>query len=599
MLQSMRERMQGIIAAIIVGIICITFAFWGIQNYLESRSNQNVVAKVNGVEITRNQFETSYNRARQILMLQMGKDFSFDQKIQAKLKDQVLQRLIDSFVLFQAAQELGFRVSQEQVDAVLNQMPVFQVQGHFSVNRFQQVISNMLYSEAGFIADIEQKMMVSQLHMGISGSAFALPDEITNFVKLIKQTRDIGYTIIPASHFAGKVTVSEQEIKDYYEQHQQEFTTPEQVSIAYLELSADQLRTQVKITPAEMQQFYDDNIDLYSHPARWQVARIFVPLPANADPKTIKQATAKINGLAKQEKFSKPEWIMHGLQNLKPGQISKPIQTQNGLYIVKLLQVKKAETEPFSKVQDRVKKAFIQQKTTQLFADQNNKLSDLTYTNASTLTVAAKQLNLPIKTTDFFTRQGAKDGILANPNIVKAAFSDTVLKQNYNSDPIEIAPGHVIVLRINKHKPTATKSLTAVKSTVKQQLLEEKANSEAQQLGAKLLADIEQGKSAQQIVTQQGLTWHTINKLERDQTNLDRQIIISAFNLPNKPTITGTNLTKGGYALIQVTKVYSGKIKQLNTEQLKNIQRAIALGFGQADYELLTNEMLKKAKIKR
>jgi peptidyl-prolyl cis-trans isomerase D len=591
MLQSMRERMQGIIAGVIVGIICLTFAFWGIQNYLQSRSNQNVVAKVNGAKITRAQFEAAYNRSRQIMMLQMGKDFAVDQQTQAKLKDQVLQQLIDSFVLFQAAQELGFRVSQDQVNAVLNQMPIFQVQGHFSVNRFQQVISNMLYSEAGFIADLEQKMMVSQLHMGITGSAFALPDETNNFVKLIKQTRDIGYAIIPASHFADKVTVSQAEIKDYYDQHQQEFTTPEQVSIAYLELTADQLKNQIKTTPAELQQFYDDNIDLYSHPARWQVARIFVPL-------NTPNAEKKIKALAKQGKFSKPEWITHGFPNLKPGQISQPIRTDNGFYIVKLLQAKKAETKPFSQVQDQVKKALIQQKTTQLFTDKNNQLSDLTYTNSNTLTVASKQLNLPIKTTNFFTRQGAKQGILANPNVIKAAFSDTVLKQNYNSDLIEIDPGHVIVLRINQHKPSAAKPLTAVQTTVKQQLIEDKANQQAQQLGAKLLADIKQGKSAQQIVAQQSLTWHTIGQLKRDQKNLDHQIILAAFNLPNQPTTTGINLDKGGYALIQVTKVYPGDIKQLNAEQLKHIKQAMALGFGQADYELLTNEMLKKAKIK-
>jgi peptidyl-prolyl cis-trans isomerase D len=592
MLQSMRERMQGIIAGVIVGIICLTFAFWGIQNYLQSRSGQNVVAKVNGVKITRAQFETAYNRARQIMMLQMGKDFAVDQQTQAKLKDQVLQQLIDSFVLFQAAQELGFRVSQDQVNAVLNQMPIFQVQGHFSVNRFQQVISNMLYSEAGFIADLEQKMMVSQLHMGITGSAFALPDETNNFVKLIKQTRDIGYAIIPASHFADKVTVSQAEIKDYYDQHQQDFTTPEQVSIAYLELTADQLKNQIKTTPAELQQFYDDNIDLYSHPARWQVARIFVPL-------NTPNAEKKIKVLAKQGKFSKPEWITHGFPNLKPGQISQPIRTDNGFYIVKLLQAKKAETKPFSAVQDQVKKALIQQKTNQLFTEKNNQLSNLTYTNSNTLTVASKQLNLPIKTTDFFTRQGAKQGILANPNVIKAAFSDTVLKQNYNSDLIEIDPGHVIVLRINQHKPSAAKPLTAVQTTIKQQLIEDKSNQQAQQLGAKLLADIQQGKSAQQIVAQQGLTWHTIGQLKRDQKNLDHQIILAAFNLPNQPTTTGINLDKGGYALIQVTKVYPGDIKQLNAEQLKNIKQAMALGFGQADYELLTNEMLKKAKIKK
>jgi peptidyl-prolyl cis-trans isomerase D len=612
MLQSMRERMQGIIAGVIVFLICITFAFWGIQYYLQARGDVNVIAKVNGAKITRTQLQAGYERARQALMLHMGKDFSFDQKIQAQLRAQVLQQLINAQVVIKEALELGFRVSLQQVDALLGQMPIFQVDGHFSAERFQQVLSNMLYSEEEFIADLEQRMIISQLQSGIIESAFVLPDEIDNFVKLIKQTRDIGYVIIPNSHFVNKIKISDHEVEEYYQQHQHQFMIPQQVSIAYLELSAEKLRDRVQVTPAEMQQFYQDNIDLYSHPESWQVARIFVALPNNADENAVKQAKAEMSTLVKQAQFSKPSSLMQGqisqifvdeLQKLKVGQTSNPIRTPEGLYVIKLLQTQKAQVDPFSKVEDKVKDALVQQKTTQLFDQENDKLSDLTYTHSDTLDIAAKQLDLPIQTSDLFTDQGEKSGLLANPKVVKAAFSDAVLKQNYNSDPIEVKPGQVIVLRVKQHVPPGIKQLSEVESIVQRQLIAERAGLEAEKLGKELLADVKRGQVAKEVVNQQGLKWNTVNKVDPRQSKIDRQIINAAFNLPlpqsNKPETTGINLDNGDYALVQITEVYSGNVKQLSKEQLQRFENAVALNFGQADYELYTNKLIVKAKIKK
>ncbi|MCK4608113.1 MAG: SurA N-terminal domain-containing protein, partial [Gammaproteobacteria bacterium] len=552
MLQNMREKMQGLIAGTIVFIICLTFALWGIQYYLRDRGNLDVAAKVNGVKISAQQLANSYNRARRIVMAKMGKDFVFDQAVQIKLKAQTLQQLITSTVLYQAALKYGFYISDKQLDAVLTQLPLFQEQGHFSASRFQQMLSNLLYSTNGFMVDLRQRVIINQLQTGVIGSAFALPTETNNLVKLIKQTRDIGYAIIPASHFNSEVKISPQDIKGYYAQHQDDFKTEEQVSIEYLDLSASQLQKNTQVTAQELQQFYDNNIDLYSHPERWQVARVSVALPENATSSDIKAASVKAVALAKSGQFSKPSWIIKdqvasnfvvALQQSKPGQETAPLTTQDGVYILKLLQKKPAEVEPFATVKTEVKKGFLQQRTAKLFADANNKLSDLTYTNSETLEPAAKALHLPLKTTQLFTSKGSKTGLLANPKVLKAAFSDAVLKQSYNSDPIEIGPGEVIVLRIKQHKPAAAKPLTEVSGAIKQQLLTEKTGQKAEQMGKKLQIAAEQGKFLPKLIARNGLAWNKVTKAGRQQSKLGPQIVKAAFSLPapehNTPSTTG------------------------------------------------------------
>lgn len=585
----MRERMQGIIAIAIVAIICVTFALWGIQYYLREHGGTDVTAKVDGFKITRQQLEMAYNR---------------EKRAHPVTKDQVLSQLITDEVLFQGADRAGFRVGSQQVNAVLSGLPVFQENGHFSATRFQQVLSGMLYSAPEFIDNLRKKMVVNQFQTGILASTVAFPNEINKFVGLIKQTRDIGYVIIPIGHFTNQIKPSAQDIKNYYSSHQDQFTTKEQISISYLELSADKLKTAVKVTPADLRQFYDDNIDLYSTPEEWQVVRAFAALPENADASVRQKAKSQVVALAKQNKFDKPIWIMRGqasqlfideLQKLKPGQLSNPIEAPQGFYILKLLQSKKAAVKPFAAVADQVKKALMQKNTEKLFAEQSNQLSDLTYSNSNSLNAAAKALNLTVQSTGFFTKQGDNKGILANPKIIQAAFSDEVLTQNYNSDPIEINPGQIIVLRIKQHKTASVKPLAAVQQIIKQQVITEQASKKAAALGGQLLTAIKDGKSGQKFTMQYGLTWHKLTRISRDQKNINPQILQAAFTAE----LNGINLTDGDYAVVQVTKIYPGSVKQLSVSELAQLKTAIAQNFGRSDYELYVDGLKQKANIKK
>lgn len=609
----MRERMSGIVLTVIILVLCVAFALWGIQFYLRGRGGLDTVAVVNRVKITREYFQAEYERARQRVMQQMGKDFSFDQQTQQQLRKMVLSQLIQSQAIYQEARNLGFRISQQQVDSVLVHTPAFQMNGQFSPDRFQQVLSSMLYSEVGFMEKLKQDMTVNQLQSGLIGTAFALPDEVEKMVQLLYQKRDIGYAIIPQSKFLASVTISDDDIQKYYQEHQDRFRTPEKVSIEYLELSADNLKTKVEVTSDEIKQFYTNNIDRYSRPERWQIDSVFVPVAKDASSHAVSSAEKRAAELAKQGAFQgKPNWIVVGevpqdfiaaLRTLKPGQVSAPIQVATGFYVLKLLQVKKAEVKPFNEVQAEVKKALIQQKTAQLFDRESDKLSDLTYTSSDTLTPAAKALGLKIQTTGLFTKDSKQTGILANPKVITAAFSNLVLEQKYNSNPIDISAGEVVVLRVKQHVPPAVKSLSAVKSEIKAQLADQAAQKKAETLGEKLLKNIQQGRSAKELVKQEKLDWKVESEAKRQIAGVNPQILEAAFDLPvqqaNKPSSTGLSLSAGGYAIVQAAKVYPGSIRDVSEKQLSAFKRHMAAGFGQTDYALYTAELVSKAKIKR
>lgn len=532
MLQNFREHMQGIIAWVIVGLVAITFALWGIQNYLRGEGGHETVAKVNGTKITQKQLQSTYENLRKQRILQSGQDITFTQSEQQSLKKDALQKIINNEILMQAANKFGFYVGQAQLNAAIYSMPIFQINGVFSPDRFQQVVSAFYTSEDDLIAELKRSLITNQLEEGIVESSFALPSEFDKSIKLTKQTRDVEYLVVSAKNFLPKIVVSPDEIQDYYNKNKEKFTTAEQVSIEYIELSLNTLKSHVDVSDAKLKQFYQDNIGAYS-------------------------------------------------------------KTQHN----------QKETQLFDKIKDRVKADYIQHEALQMFSDQNEKLADLTYTNSDSLTPAAEALGLTVQSTGFFAQQGSKEGIANNPKVVKAAFSEAVLKQGYNSNPIEMNQGDLVVLRIKQHIPSAVLPLEKVKTTIEQTLRNNKANEATANLGKKILAEWQASPNAQalQIAKQYNADFHHLAKITRKNDKTETEILNTVFNLPlntNKESIiTGLAVSNGDYVILQVTHSYDGDVNEIKQIDRPQMQNDLAKQLGQFDYASFIKDLRSRSKI--
>lgn len=573
MLQKMRDKMQGIIAGVIVFLIAITFALWGIQYYSHGFSEHGIIAKVNGEKITEQELHRAYTRAQQQNLALMGKESYFDQKNQAALKEKVTEQTIKNKVLTALSNSLGLYVGKEQLQATIMDLPMFQdaSAGGFSAAKFQQMLGNLSYSEQEFSRELQGFLLLSQFEYGIKRSAFALPNEINAAIKLLKQSRDFDYCILVPEHFSAEVAVSEEEIKKYYEQHQKEFSTPEKVSIEYIELNADVIKSKLNPTDAELQQFHRDHAALFNQ--------------KDVDKKQIRAA-----------------------------------------YEHNMVQ--------------------------QLLAEQSDKLADLTYTNSGSLEPAATELGLTIKSTGFFTQKGVKGAsadtskatavpakktalkngnngkssnkkgeiakhdsnnknILANHKIVKAAFSESVLQQSYNSSPIEIADNDVVVLRIKKRIPEAVIPLDKVRTEIITAVKKEKALALIKESATKILQALQANDTnkAAALGKKYGVTWQKVKGGTRTSSLYDKRILDRVFSLL-RPDASTTNaqaaegkaavvdLQEKGYAIIKIVNVHDSNPANTSVKEQQTIGDALQSSFGQFDYSLLTNFAMQKAKIK-
>lgn len=624
MLQSIRERTQGWIAGIIISIIILTFALWGIHSYFEGNANNNVVAKVNGIDITKGQLSSWYDHLRRQAQAQIGAgNLAKDENV---LKNRALQSLIDIEVLKQASLSQRFLVSNNQVDSYLQNMPEFQVDGQFSLERFQEVLASAMVTTSEFLEVIKTTLLIDQPKLGIIFSSFVLPNEVDYTISLVNQEREIEYINLPfQSALTQGLVISPDKINAYYEQHKNDFMTPEQVSVEYVQLMLKDLSANINPTDTMLKNFYNENINSYSQPMQWRLTDILIPVPAMASADDImkaqQQAEAALAAVKKGEDINKiaksyshllasdnwvslnqvPAELQKSVSDLvKAGQVSGLIKSAKGFVIVKALDVKAPKMQTFEEVKTKVRESYVHQHADEKFAQMRDQLADMTYEHPESLKLAATTLNLPIQSSELFVKDKNGLGILQYKKVRDIAFSNDVLNLQNNSDVIQINPETVIVLRVKSHVASSLLPLKNVSKQIEDKLRAQEAETQVAKTAENFLAKLKAGADPVSLAAASHLVWAKTGFIGRYVTKVDSAILDTAFRLPN-PALQNLSATFGmtrvpnGYAIVAVKSVKAGTVP--DAKQYTVFAEQVQYSEGLLEYMLYKQSQMDKAKI--
>ncbi|MGV6474126.1 SurA N-terminal domain-containing protein [Azotobacter vinelandii] len=623
MLQNIRDNSQGWIAKIIIGVIIVLLALTGFDAILTSTSNSQNAAEVNGAKIGLAELNREVETQRRQLLQQLGKDFDASQLNEGLLRNAALSGLIERKLLLQGAEAADFAFSQNALDQLILQTPEFQVDGRFDANRFDQVIAQMGYSRPQFRQMLEQEMLIGQLRAGLAGSGFATDREIGDFVRLERQTRDF-YTLTLSADPA-QVTVGDEVVQAYYEEHASSYMTSEQLVVEYIELKRDAFFDQVEIRDEDLQALYQREIANLAE--QRQAAHILLEVN---DKLSEEQAKAKLEELkaridkgedfaALAKEFSQdPGSADKGgdlgyagpdvydpafekvLYSLKEGEVSSPVRSEFGWHLIKLLDVQAPEIPSFDTLKEKLVHELKAEQVEQAFVEASRDLENAAF-EASDLAQPAQELGLQIKVTPPFGREGG-EGLTANRQVVQIAFSPEVLEQGNNSSAIELDPDTVVVLRVKEHKKPEQIPFDQVAGKIREQLLKKHAAEEVRVRGEALLGELRQGHTPIDQA-QQGEGWHVVEAAARDQEGVDPAILQSAFHMPkpagtDKPSFAGVALPNGDYALIRLTGV-SDPSDALSEEEKGMYRRFLASRNGQQDFAAYRRQLQSVADIER
>ncbi|MGL5291858.1 MAG: SurA N-terminal domain-containing protein, partial [Vibrionaceae bacterium] len=247
MMERLRAGANNLVIKIILGLIILSFLFAGVGSYLTGGSAP-FAAKVGSVEISQQQFEQSFQNERQQMQAQAGEMFTAlmaDPNYLAQFRANVLERMVNQNLLDQYAQKLGLRASDEQVKDTIRAMPAFSSNGEFNNDQYLALLSRNGLTPEAFAQYVRSDLVRAQLLNSLQESEFVLDHELKNIYQLEEQTRTIRTLTLPLADFASKVTLTDQQKQDYYQQNSNQFMRPEQYKIAYVELSGEMLASKI------------------------------------------------------------------------------------------------------------------------------------------------------------------------------------------------------------------------------------------------------------------------------------------------------------------------------------------------------------------
>ncbi len=617
MLQTIRDRAQGIFAWIILILIIVPFALWGIQNYFSS-GREKPVAVVGDREF----FE------RDLLRLYENQYALFaDQYPEKELKRQTLERLIDDEVLFQTAAEKHLAVSDAQVAQFIRDLPFFQTDGRFDEEKYRRLLAAQGLTTSAFVAQVRRTLLMEQLRRSVTDSALATEAEAKRFYALQHQQRKIAYLILPLTE--NGIEVGDAEVQAYYDSHRDRFQTPEKVAVEYLKLSVDDIAKTIQPTEEELRQYYQEQQQAFTTPEERRVRHILIAVKPDASPeekqKALEKAKAIRQRLLKGEDFAQlarevsddpgskakggdlgfvrkgalEKHFEQAAFSLPKGEISEPVETPFGYHLIQVTEIKPAKVKPFETVKDEIVRAIKRQKAENQFYELGEQLAQLAYENPQSLEPAAEALGLKIRTTEPFTRDQGKD-IAANPKVRETAFSADVLEGN-NSEPIELDDGTVVVLRVKQHQPAEPLPLEKVRDRIVAELKRQKARERLAQQAKDWLARLRQGETLAQLAAQAQMEVKTAALTRNAPPAELAPVIETVFKAPkpgDKPVFVSASLPDGRQVLIQVVEVRPGDYAALSPQEKRSLRNNLARLFGLMTFKEYLQQRRDRTKIR-
>lgn len=604
-LQSIRERLTGILAIVILGILVIPFAFVGVNSYFQSGA-ENLVARVNDKDITTTEFTQSFSNYRRRMQSMLGASFdpvAFESLVTRR---EHLDSLIDEEVLNQAAMGLDLAIDDARLAQQILDIPAFQLDGEFSQDVYLARLTSQGLTVQQFERQMKAQYVMSQLPTGIMASSMATNSELENYVSLQDQTRQFKSVIVAPKSDEVQSDPDEAAIQAYYDDNQSSFRSEELVTIEYVELNVVDIPMITEPDDEFLQNRFEQQKGRFISAEQRQVSHILIEVSANEDEGVKATAQQEAQDIADRVRAGEDfatlaaelsddigsagsggdlGWLEPGVMSDSfeeamfelslENPVSDPVQTGFGWHVIQLSDIRPSEGMSFEEARNILIAEHQEEEAEREFIEKADQLVDMIYEDPTTLDAAALDLGLDIRQIGPFSRSGG-EGIAANNEVTEAAFSELVLLQGSVSDPIDLADNHLVMIRVLEHLPAAVQPLDLVREQIIGEIKQEEALEAARQEAEEMIAELNQeGADLEAIATGRGYELVETEAATRTNFVPDRTVINEVFTLelpedgsPLSTVVEASN----GYALVVLEGVTPGALEPgqaLNEQQYR------------------------------
>jgi len=627
MLQQIRDSITGWIATVVLMLLVIPFAFWGVDSYFAGGS-ANWAAKVDGVEISTSDLTQEYQSRLGRLQQLWGE--AFDESIidQTELRQSALDALINDALLTEQTISEGYAISDQRLIERIHAMPGFQVGGEFDADAYERLIRTQSPwgTPARFEDALRQNMAKEQLRAAIAGSAFALGRDARRSQALRAQQRVITFVRFSTASFIPEVAATAEEVADYYAAHTDDYLSDETVDIAYVMISPEDMRQDVDFTEADLRAYYMDRADQELAPERRLVRHLLIA--ADQDGLATAQATveelkarveagedfATLAAEYSDDAGSSPDggslgWVEpemlpgafgDAVFSMAAGELRGPVASEFGAHLIEVQQIEAPTVLPFEEVRDSIAAEYRAYLADQRYYDVRERMAELSFQTPGSLDPLADALGLQINYYNGLTRNGGDLGLTLDPTVIDAAFQTRIAVDGENSDPLELADQSVVVLRVSNHLPAMPKALDEVREQVRQDIIGERAAAAAQAESERVAAALAAGEDVASASD------GTLGALTRDLVitrageGLSQRLVRAAFAAPRPVGDThwaGSVELSDGYAALLVTRVIDADMEAVDAAALTSRRGQMASSAGSSEFNTYVDDLRAAADV--
>ena len=596
MLQSMRQSTQSTAAKVIIGLIVLSFAAFGLETLLPGGSGTSV-AEVNGEEITPIALQEAITQQKRQLVSVLGDDIDPALLDDDRLQPRALQSLIQRALLLQKSTALNLVASEAQVGKSITSVEAFQLNGQFSPDAYKSVLANAGYTPERFRRAQADDIVLTQLQTAISETEFATETEIAATANLIAEERDVRYLVIPDEGLVTDEDLSDAALQNYYQQNEAAFFNPEQVVVDYIIL--DPVDFVVSVDESVVEEQYEAVKEEYEVAEQSRISHILLIQEDDESDATYGQRVAETaERIARGEDFADlaaelsddlgsaslggelgftdgsafPDEMETAIAALaEPGAISGAVETDAGTHFIRLEERIAGDSVDYTSVREELRASIEAAEAERNLLIAVEELRDLAF-NAPDLSGPAAAIGAEVQVSEAFSL-GEGAGLFTDARVRELAFSDDVKVSGNNSEVLELSGQRFVAVRVRDVRAPQIAPYEEVENEVRRGFSAELETAALADMTVRAQTLLASGESMEAAANALGVEWRVELAATRLTSQLPQPVLETAFAMPQGQTdaLRTVPVPGEGYALVQLARVNPGDVAALSGAEAQQL----------------------------
>ncbi|TLP49048.1 hypothetical protein FDK21_05270 [Cohaesibacter sp. CAU 1516] len=549
MMDTMRSMASGFVAKILMGLLVLSFAVWGIADIF-SNFGRGAVATVGETEIDGRDYQSELILEVNALSNRLGRRLTSAETAAFGLPNQVLGRLIGEGSLNDLARRFNMGLSPTELAKSIAQEPAFQALGKFDRNQMNLVLRNAGTTEDRYVVNRQNLEVRRQLAAGLTGKATLPVAALKVFNTFSFETRDISYVTLSEDTVSEIEDPSDAELTSYFEQKKMAFRAPEYRTFEMLKLEPGDIMDASKVTDEDAKHYYETVQNRFVQPERRQMQQILFSTEEDA-----KAASDKIaNGSTYEDimternlteadidfglltKAEIPEKVAaDALYTLEEGQVSDVIKGRFGYLLLRNAKTEASQASPFDEIKDQLKAEIAATRAKDDVLSVFDQVED-ERAGGATLKEVADKMQLPLRMVTAISVAGDLQSgdkvtdLPAQADLLKSVFDNDV---DFEADPVEIEDSGYAWFMVKDVIESRDRTLDEVRNDAIAAWKKDQRAERNAARAADLLKEVNAGKSLEDVASEQGLTLEKAANVSRQgSAALPTPAVQQAFNGP-------------------------------------------------------------------